>query len=60
MTIIRCENCGIEEEFFNCKYDCGNHTGEAKSTTFKYPTNLKKVLAVIGTLEDDGFILLIL
>ena len=50
----------IEEEFFNCKNDCGNHTGEVKSTTFKYPTNLKKVLAVIGTLEDDGFILLIL
>ena len=52
--IIRCENCGMEEEFFNCKYDCGNHNDESKSARFRYPTSLKKVLAVIGALEDDG------
>ena len=54
MALIRCENCGMEEEFFNCKYDCGNHYGESKSARFRYPTNLKKVLAIIGALEDDG------
>ena len=53
-AIIRCENCGMEEEFFNCKYDCGNHNDESKSARFRYPTSSKKVLAIIGALEDDG------
>lgn len=52
--IIRCENCGMEEEFFNCKFDCGEHYGESKSTRFKSPTLLKKILAIIGALADEG------
>ena len=54
--IIRCENCGMNEEFFNIKFDCGYHDGENESLRFKYPTNLKKVYAVIGALEDDGIL----
>ena len=53
-AILKCENCGNIDEFFNCKFDCGSHSGEANSARFKFPTSLKKVLAVIGALEDDG------
>ena len=44
----------MRAEFFNCLYNCGVHGGEKDSTRFRLPTNLKKVLAVIGALEDDG------
>lgn len=50
--IIRC-TCGMKEEFFNIKFDCGQHGGETESARFRFPTHLKKVLAVIGALEDD-------
>ena len=55
-AILRCDGCEMEEEFFNIKFDCGNHDGEDESLRFKYPTNLKKVYAVIGALEDDGIL----
>ena len=54
--MVRCEYCGMNEEFFNSKFDCGKHDGENESLRFKYPTNLKKVYAVIGALEDDGIL----
>lgn len=44
----------MEEEFFNCKYECGNHYGEQRSAKFRFATSLNKILAVIGALEDDG------
>ena len=53
-AILRCENCGDIDEFFNCKFDCGSHGGESDSSRFRSPTSLKKVLALIGALEDDG------
>ena len=53
-AILRCERCGMQEEFFNCKYDCGYHGDKSESARFRFPTNLKRVLAVIGALEDDG------
>lgn len=53
-AVLRCENCGDIDEFFNCKFDCGCHDGESSSARFRAPTSLKKVLAVIGALEDDG------
>jgi hypothetical protein len=53
LGIIRCTSCGMKEEFFNIKFDCGQHEGETESARFRFPTNLKKVLAVIGALEDD-------
>ena len=51
---LRCENCGDIDEYFNCKFDCGCHDDESNSTRFRYPTKLKKVLALIGALEDKG------
>lgn len=51
--IIRCENCGMQEEFFSIRFDCGKHYGEHESLRFRKATNLKKVLVVIGALEDD-------
>ena len=51
---IRCENCGELDEFFNCKFDCGCHSGESNSAKFRSPTTLKKIFALIATLEDDG------
>ncbi len=53
LGIIRCTFCGMKEEFFNIKFDCGYHEGETESARFKFPTNLKRVLAVVGALEDD-------
>jgi hypothetical protein len=53
-AILRCDGCGMQEEFFNCKYDCGYHGDQSESARFRFPTNLKRVLAVIGALEDDG------
>ena len=52
--ILRCENCGEIDEFFNCKFDCGCHDNESNSARFRYPTKLKKILAIIGLLEDNG------
>lgn len=54
MALIWCEKWGMEEEFFNCKYDFGNHYGEWRSAKFRFATSLKKILAEIGALEDDG------
>ena len=53
-AILRCEKCGDLDEFFNCKFDCGTHGGETESSRFRAPSNLKKVLGIIGALEDDG------
>ena len=51
--IIRCP-CGMNSEFFNTAFDCGLHEGETESLRFKVPKQLKRVLTVIGALEDDG------
>jgi len=53
-AILKCGKCGEIDEFFNCRFDCGSHFDEAYAVKFKYPTTLKKVLAIIGALEDDG------
>lgn len=51
---IRCESCGMISPFFENKYDCGKHDDIPYSVRFRYPTDLKKVLTIIGILEDDG------
>ena len=53
-AMIRCDNCGMNSEFFCCKFDCGNHGSDSNSTRFRYASSLKKVLTIIGALEDDG------
>ena len=54
LAIIRCGKCGMTDEFFSCKYDCGNHFDEKKSARFRSPISLKEVYSFIGALEDDG------
>lgn len=53
-AIIRCDNCHKASPFFENKYDCGEHNDDKYSVRFRYPTNLKRVLTIIGVLEDDG------
>ena len=52
-AIIRCENCHSASPFFENKYDCGEHNDDKYSVRFRYPTNLRRVFAIIGGLEDD-------
>ena len=54
--IMRCENCGMEEYYANCKFNCGYHEGESYSARFRSPTKLKAVLSVLGDLADEGII----
>lgn len=53
-AIVRCANCENSSPFFENKYDCGEHNDDKYSVRFRYPTNLKRVLTIIGVLEDDG------
>lgn len=53
-AIVRCGNCHLSSPFFENKYDCGEHNDSPYSVRFRYPTNLKRVLTIIGILEDDG------
>ena len=51
--VIRCENCGMVELFFNCKYNCGCHEGESFSAKFRSPSShFKKISEILGELED--------
>ena len=52
-AIIRCGNCHSASPFFENRYDCGEHNDDKYSVRFRYPTNLRKVFAIIGGLEDD-------
>ena len=53
-AILRCSECDGSSPFFETRYDCGDHEGEKYTVRFRYPTNLKRVLTIIGALEDDG------
>lgn len=53
-AILRCSKCHLISPFFETKYDCGYHEDEKYTVRFRYPTNLKRVLTIIGILEDDG------
>ena len=50
--VIRCEYCGMEELFVNCKFNCGYHEGESYSAKFRTPSKLKKILGALSALED--------
>ena len=53
-AMVRCGICGFSSPFFENKYDCGKHNDTPYSVRFRYPNNLKWILAIIGALEDDG------
>ena len=53
---IRCDNCGMEDFYVNCKFNCGNHEGESFSAKFCSPSKLKKVLYSLFVLVDMGII----
>lgn len=53
-AIVRCENCGMQEELFNCKFDCGCHGDKPETVRFKSPSLKKNSgYVVVGCLEDE-------
>lgn len=54
--VVRCEYCGLEELYVNCKFNCGYHEGESYSAKFRSPSKLKKILHSLGALADEGII----
>ena len=54
--VVRCEKCGLQDLYVNCKFNCGYHEGESYSAKFHSQSKLKKVLYCIGALADEGII----